>query len=105
MRAHKRFNYVSSQFIEIIYTSEVAKIRKVFTKSLYLFDSVSMERLKSAVQSALTNRNLSIALKKEQMECVSSFVDRRDVLAVLPTGYLIWLYLRLTPKCMIKLRS
>ena len=70
MRAHKRFNYVSSQFIEIIYTSEVAKIRKVFTKSLYLFDSVSMERLKSAVQSALTRRNLSIALKKEQMECV-----------------------------------
>ena len=46
-----------------------------------------MERLKSAVQSALTKRNLSIALKKEQMECVSSFVDRRDVLAVLPTGY------------------
>ena len=89
MRAHKSFNYVSSQFIEIIYTSEVAKIRKVFTKSLYLFDSVSMERLKSAVQSALTKRNLSIALKKEQMECMSSFVDRKDALAVLPvpTGY------------------
>ena len=83
MRAHN----VPSQFIEIIYTSEVAKIRKVFTKSLYLFDSVSMERLKSAIQSALTKRNLSIALKKKQMECVSSFVDRKDVLAVLPTGY------------------
>ena len=42
---------------------------------------------KSAVESALTKRrNLSIALKKEQMEYVSSFVDRRDVLAVLPTG-------------------
>ena len=53
MRAHKRFNYASSQFIEIIYTSEVAKIRKVFTKRIYLFDSVSVERLKSAAQSAL----------------------------------------------------
>ena len=41
---------------------------------------------KSAVESALTKRNLSIALRKEQMEYVSSFVDRRDVLAVLPTG-------------------
>ena len=71
MRAHKRFNYVSlsSQFIEIIYTSEFAKIRKVFAKRIYLFDSVSMERLKSAVQNALTKRKLSIALKKEQMEC------------------------------------
>ena len=87
MRAHKRFNYVLSQFIEIIYTSKIAKIRKVFTKSLYLFDSVSMEQLKSAVQSALTKRNLSIVLKKEQKECLSSFVDQRDVLAVLPTGY------------------
>ena len=46
-----------------------------------------MERLKSAAQGALTKRNLSIALKKEQMECVSSIVDGRDVLAVLPTGY------------------
>ena len=46
-----------------------------------------MERLKSAVQGALTKRSLSIALKKEQMECVSSIVDGRDVLAVLPTGY------------------
>ena len=79
--------FYDSQFTEIIYTSEVAKIRKVFTKSLYLFDSVSMEQLKNAVQSALTKKNLSIALKKEQMECLSSFVDRRDVLAVLPTGY------------------
>ena len=48
---------------------------------------VSMERLKSAVQGALTKRNLIIALKKEQMECVSSIVEGRDVLAVLPTGY------------------
>ena len=39
-------NYISSQFIEIICTSEVAKIRKVFTKRIYLFDFVSMERLK-----------------------------------------------------------
>ena len=58
MRAHKRFNYASSQSIEIIYTSEFAKIWKVFTKRIYLFDSVSMERLKSAVQSALTKRKL-----------------------------------------------
>ena len=43
--------------------------------------------LKNAVQGALTKRNLSIALKKEQVECVLSIVERRDVLAVLPTGY------------------
>jgi hypothetical protein len=42
-----------------------------------------MERLKGAIEGALTKRNLSIALKKEQMECVSSIVDGRDVLAVL----------------------
>ena len=46
-----------------------------------------MERLKSAVEGALTKRNISIALKKEQMECVSSIVDGWDVLAVLPTRY------------------
>ena len=75
MRTHKRFNYASSQLIAIIYTSEFAKIRKVFTKRIYLFDSVSMERLKSAVQSALTKRKLSIALKKEQMECQQVMVN------------------------------
>ena len=73
MRAHKRFNYASSQFIEMIYTSEVAKIRKVFTKRIYLFDSVSMERLKSAAQSALTKRKLK--------HCVKERADG------MPTGY------------------
>ena len=63
----------SSQFIEIIYTSEVAKIRKVFTKRIYLFDSVSMERLKSAAQSALTKRELK--------HCVKERADG------MPTGY------------------
>ena len=64
MRAHKRVNYASSQFIEIIYTCEFAKIRKVFTKRIYLFDSVSMERLKSAAQSALTKRKLKHCVKE-----------------------------------------
>ena len=49
---------------EIIYTSEVAKIGKVFTKRIYLFDSVSMERLKSAAQSALTKRKLKHCVKE-----------------------------------------
>ena len=76
MRAHKRFNYASSQFIEIIliiYTSEAAKIRKVFTKRIYLFDSVSMEQLKSAAQSALAKRKLK--------HCVKERADG------MPTGY------------------
>ena len=63
------------------------KLRTFFTKKIYLFDFVSMEQLKGAIEGALTKRNLSIALKKEQMECVSSILDGRDVLAVLPTGY------------------
>ena len=58
---------------EIIYTSEVAKIGKVFTKRIYLFDSVSMERLKSAAQSALTKRKLK--------HCVKERADG------MPTGY------------------
>ena len=76
MRAHKRFNYASSQFIEIIliiYTNEAAKIRKVFTKRIYLFDSVSKEQLKSAAQSALTKRKLK--------HCVKERADG------MPTGY------------------
>ena len=76
MRAHKRFNYASSQFIAIIYTSKFAKIRKVFTKRIYLFDSVSMERLKSAVQSALTKKKLSIA-----------FIIIKERADGMPTGY------------------
>ena len=48
-------------------------IRKVFTKRIYLFDSVSMERLKSAAQSALTKRKLK--------HCVKERADG------MPTGY------------------
>ena len=54
-------------FIAIIYTNKFAKIRKVFTERIYLFDSGLMERLKSAVQKALTKRKLSIAFKKERL--------------------------------------
>ena len=74
MRAHKRFNYTSSQFIEIVYTSEVAKIRKVLPREyIYLILTVSMERLKSAAQSALTKRKLK--------HCVEERADG------MPTGY------------------
>ena len=102
---HKRFNYASSQFIAIIYTIEFAKIRKVFTKRIYLFDSVSMERLKSAVQSVLTKRKLGIALEKEQMECqqvmvnhlFSNFCPIYTVIYFMWKTQWCWLYLRLTP--------
>ena len=101
----KGFNYASSQFIAITYTSEFAKIRKVFTKGIYLFDSVSMERLKSAVQSALTKRKLSITLKKEQMECrqvmvnhlFSNFCPIYTIIYFRWKVQWCWLYLRLTP--------
>ena len=52
-------------------------------------DSVSMERLKSAVQSALTKRKLSIALKKEQMECLyaTRFYGKSLIFQLLPDIY------------------
>ena len=58
---------------QVLDYSEVAKIRKVFTTRIYLFDSVSMERLKSAAQNALTKRKLK--------HCVKERADG------MPTGY------------------
>ena len=47
-----------------------------------------MERLREAIKSVLIKRGFEFTLKEKQLECISSIVcDRRDVLAVLPTGY------------------
>ncbi len=46
-----------------------------------------MEGLKEAIRRSLLKRKLEFSLKKEQMECISSIVAGRDVLAALPTGY------------------
>jgi ATP-dependent DNA helicase RecQ len=46
-----------------------------------------MEGLEEAISLSLLKRKLEFTLKKEQMECISSIVAGRDVLAVLPTGY------------------
>ncbi len=46
-----------------------------------------MEGLKEAIRRSLLKRKLGFSLKKEQMECISSIVAGRDVLAVLPTGF------------------